>query len=342
MLRVYLSLTSTTRPATDLGYLLHKHPDRAQRVRGLGRAGARVLPRGERRPVHGRRCCSRSTRSRWSRGRGMAPAGRLRSGPVRQRPPVRRLVDARGRPRQGVPDRDGRPLRRAAGAGRRSAPPRDPRARAALPRRSRRCVRALFEPLGWTVGATPVALDETVPGWGDSRYVDLRLTGPIRLADALTHLYVLLPVLDDAKHYWVSPTTRSTSWSAPGGGWLAAHPERQTLSLQPRTSPTSAGWSTAPSPGWTSSTTGRLRRTTPRVIAEPARPCRWPTLRREAVSSCRHAHPAPVRSCDFGCGEGALVASLLARPAVHRGRCGGRCVRALAGDCRAAAPPATG
>ena len=51
----------------------------------------------------------------------------------------------------------------------------------------------------------PVPLDETVPEWGDSRYVDLTLTGEVRLADALNHLYVLLPVLDDAKHYWVGP-----------------------------------------------------------------------------------------------------------------------------------------
>ncbi len=48
-------------------------------------------------------------------------------------------------------------------------------------------------------------LDEHFPDWGDSRYVDLRLTGTLRLAEALNQLYVLLPVLDDAKHYWVSP-----------------------------------------------------------------------------------------------------------------------------------------
>src|SRR6478609_557134 len=30
--RVYLTITSTASPATDLGYLLHKHPGRAQSV----------------------------------------------------------------------------------------------------------------------------------------------------------------------------------------------------------------------------------------------------------------------------------------------------------------------
>ena len=63
-----------------------------------------------------------------------------------------------------------------------------------------------------------------VPAWGESRYVDLQLSGELRLADALNHLYVLLPVLDDAKHYWVSPDEVDKLVRA-GGGWLAGHPE---------------------------------------------------------------------------------------------------------------------
>src|SRR5664279_1121955 len=58
-----------------------------------------------------------------------------------------------------------------------------------------------FEPLGWQVDATTTLLDDTFPSWGESRYLDVRLEGTMRLADALNHLYVLLPVLDDAKHY---------------------------------------------------------------------------------------------------------------------------------------------
>ena len=53
----------------------------------------------------------------------------------------------------------------------------------------------------------------------------LRLTGTVRLADALNHLYVLLPVLDDAKHYWVS-TDEVDKLIRAGGGWLAGHPEK--------------------------------------------------------------------------------------------------------------------
>jgi 3' terminal RNA ribose 2'-O-methyltransferase Hen1 len=83
--------------------------------------------------------------------------------------------------------------------------------------------RSLFTPLGWEVTATVVPLDP--PEWGASRYVDLRLTGTVRLADALNHLYVLLPVLDDAKHYWVTSDEIDKLVRA-GSGWLAAHPEK--------------------------------------------------------------------------------------------------------------------
>ena len=63
----------------------------------------------------------------------------------------------------------------------------------------------LFEPLGWTVEAGPIPLDDAFADWGDSRYVRLRLTGVVRLADALNQLHVLLPVLDESKHYWQGP-----------------------------------------------------------------------------------------------------------------------------------------
>jgi 3' terminal RNA ribose 2'-O-methyltransferase Hen1 len=87
----------------------------------------------------------------------------------------------------------------------------------------------LFSPLGWTVDARPVPLDPSIPSWGDSRYVDLRLTGSVRLADALHHLYVLLPVLDDAKHYWVGSDEVDKLVRA-GEGWLGTHPDRELIS----------------------------------------------------------------------------------------------------------------
>ncbi|MGI5220895.1 3' terminal RNA ribose 2'-O-methyltransferase Hen1 [Nocardia sp. CA-290969] len=83
----------------------------------------------------------------------------------------------------------------------------------------------IFAPLGWTVGATPLPLDPAFPEWDDSAHLRLVLTGTLRVADALNHLYVLLPVLDGAKHYWLDSGEVDKLLRA-GGAWLAAHPER--------------------------------------------------------------------------------------------------------------------
>ncbi len=83
----------------------------------------------------------------------------------------------------------------------------------------------LFAPLGWQVAATPLPLDPAFPQWGESHYVRLELTGTLRLAQALSHLYVLLPVLDGSKHYWLAADEVDKLLRA-GAGWLPAHPER--------------------------------------------------------------------------------------------------------------------
>lgn len=89
-------------------------------------------------------------------------------------------------------------------------------------------LRRLFEPLGYEIGATAIPLDETFPAWGDSRYFDVRLSGTVRLRDLLEHLFVLLPVLDDDKHYWVGPEEVDKLLRR-GGEWLAAHPDRELI-----------------------------------------------------------------------------------------------------------------
>ncbi len=89
-------------------------------------------------------------------------------------------------------------------------------------------LRRLFEPLGYAVRAEAQLLDPTVPEWGASRYYSVTLTGQKRLADLLTHLYVLIPVLDDEKHYWVGDD-EVEKLIRHGEGWLAAHPERDLI-----------------------------------------------------------------------------------------------------------------
>lgn len=82
----------------------------------------------------------------------------------------------------------------------------------------------LFEPLGWTVQAEAIPLDDAFAEWGDSRYLRLVLTGLIRLADALNQLHVLLPALDESKHYWQGPDEVDKLLRS-GDGWLAHHPD---------------------------------------------------------------------------------------------------------------------
>jgi len=89
-------------------------------------------------------------------------------------------------------------------------------------------IRELFEPLGYVVETTAIPLDPVFPEWGDSRYFDVRLSGTVRLQQLLTHLYVLLPVLDGDKHYWVS-ADEVEKLLQKGKGWLESHPRREAI-----------------------------------------------------------------------------------------------------------------
>lgn len=89
-------------------------------------------------------------------------------------------------------------------------------------------LRRLFEPLGYEVVATRHPLDPKFPDWGESPYFTVMLKAKIRLSDLLTHLYVLIPVLDDDKHYWVGDA-EVEKLLRHGEGWLREHPERELI-----------------------------------------------------------------------------------------------------------------
>ncbi|MCU0545615.1 MAG: 3' terminal RNA ribose 2'-O-methyltransferase Hen1 [Oscillatoriaceae cyanobacterium Prado104] len=89
-------------------------------------------------------------------------------------------------------------------------------------------LRKMFEPLGYQVTATPLVLDEKFPDWGASPYFAVELQNTIKLADLLSHLYVLIPVLDDDKHYWVGDE-EIEKLMRHGEGWLNAHPAREQI-----------------------------------------------------------------------------------------------------------------
>lgn len=166
----------------------------------------------------------------------------------------------------------------------------------------------LFTPLGWTVAATRRPLNPAFPEWGESPYADLRLTGTLRLADALTQLYVLLPVLDDAKHYWVAADEVDKLLRA-GKNWLPTHPDRELISAR----------YLAHRRRFTVEALERLTELDDRPAEdadEPERTERVPSLaqqRREAiVDELRNL--GARRIVDLGCGEGRLLRELVAEP----------------------------
>ncbi|MBQ7567661.1 3' terminal RNA ribose 2'-O-methyltransferase Hen1, partial [bacterium] len=86
----------------------------------------------------------------------------------------------------------------------------------------------LFEPLGYSVSFSRSVLDDKFPEWGSSPYIDLTLCGTVRLAELLNHRYVLIPVFDRQKHYYVSEDEIKKLLDH-GSGWLAGHPWRELI-----------------------------------------------------------------------------------------------------------------
>jgi 3' terminal RNA ribose 2'-O-methyltransferase Hen1 len=229
---VLLTLTTTSKPATDLGFLLHKHPARLQSL--LVSAGTAYVFYPE---AAENRCTAalllevdpialvrgrRGAHGKTSQGEAFALGQYVNDRPYAASSMLAMALKA---------------AFRTAFTGRCDARPGLAATRIPLQIRvpALRCrggaalVRRVFEPLGWQVEADTVLLDPAFPGWGESPYVDVRLAGEIRLADALNQLYVLLPALDDAKHYWVTADEVDKLIRA-GSGWLAGHPEQALIS----------------------------------------------------------------------------------------------------------------
>jgi 3' terminal RNA ribose 2'-O-methyltransferase Hen1 len=89
-------------------------------------------------------------------------------------------------------------------------------------------IRKLFEPLGYKVELIRHPLDTQFPQWGDSKYYTLKLNHTITTKDLLSHLYVLIPTLDNDKHYFVSKN-EIDKLVKKGEGWLKEHPEKEQI-----------------------------------------------------------------------------------------------------------------
>jgi 3' terminal RNA ribose 2'-O-methyltransferase Hen1 len=220
-----LTITTTHQPATDLGYLLHKHPARAQAMR-LGFGSVNVFY-----PVAGKETCTAAVLL------DVDPIGLIRGG-------------ARGKSHfsldQYVNDRPyvcssfmsvalGQLFRTALNGQCKKRPelvdtlmPLHCHISMLPCRGGERFLRELFEPLGYTVQAKGYGLDSQFTEWGSSSYYTVELSQTTTVKQLLNHLYVLIPVLDNRKHYYVNEGEVEKLLKR-GEGWLSGHPAKEII-----------------------------------------------------------------------------------------------------------------
>jgi 3' terminal RNA ribose 2'-O-methyltransferase Hen1 len=215
-----LTITTTYRPATDLGFLLMKHPDNVHAVElSFGKATL-FYPEADE-----ERCTAAITLEvdavELVRGKGSIEDQYVNDRPyaassllsVALAKLLGTAMSGRSKLRQELADQE-MPLEAM-------ITPLPARGAADL-------LTTLFEPLGYLVEADPIPLDPAHPEWGDSPYVSLKLSGQVRLAALLTHLFVLIPVLDNNKHYYVGEAEVGKLLRK-GEGWLEIHPARELI-----------------------------------------------------------------------------------------------------------------
>jgi 3' terminal RNA ribose 2'-O-methyltransferase Hen1 len=301
-----LTLRTTRSPATDLGYLLGKRPERVQSF---------ALPFGQAvvfYPEVSDEACTAALLLEVDpvglvRGRGQArslaqyvndrpyTASSLLSVAIAQ--VFRSALNGSCRDKPHLPD-------------------------AALPLRAHLAVvscgggpgllHRLFQPLGYTLTVTEHPLDAAHPAWGPGRYFSVTLEATTRLAALLSHLYVLIPVLDDDKHYWVGDD-EVDKLLRHGGPWLPDHPERALIAQrylkhqQSLTREALARLTARESPD----DPDAHEVAHAREEGSLEKPLRLDDVRREAVVAALKESGAR-RVLDLGCGEGKLLRSLLA------------------------------
>jgi 3' terminal RNA ribose 2'-O-methyltransferase Hen1 len=221
-----LTITTTASPATDLGYLLHKNPARPQVVElNFGRAHI-FYPEAT------------ATRCTAALLLEVDPVGlvRGRGGPSGEGAALEQYVNDKPYVASSLMSVA---ISRAFGSAMSgNSKERQKLAATAIPLEFRICavssrggehlIRKLFEPIQYIVAMTGALLDEGHPDWGPSRYFDLTLTCTKTLIDALSEMYVLLPVLDNDKHYWVG-WDEVEKLVRHGEGWLETHPEKDLI-----------------------------------------------------------------------------------------------------------------
>ncbi|MDX8441677.1 3' terminal RNA ribose 2'-O-methyltransferase Hen1 [Mesorhizobium australafricanum] len=307
---MFLSIATTHHPATDLGFLLHKHPDRLHEIDlSFGKAWLFYPEATE------ERCEATLLLDIDPIGlvRGKGQSDGLLDQYVNDRPYaassflsvalnkiLRTAMTGISKERPQLTDSD-LPLEAVVSP---------------LPMRGGEAmVRRLFEPLGWTVELSPI--EAIGSSTGESRYGHLKLSGLGRLSNLLNHLYVLIPVMDDAKHYWVGDDEVDKLLSR-GAGWLESHPARELIArryLRNQSVLARAALARLVAEDDTGEAAPTEAQSTLEETLETA--VRLHDLRMDAVVQAIRASGATVVA-DLGCGEGKLLGLLVRERWVHR------------------------
>lgn len=304
---MFLSITTTHRPATDLGFLLRKNPARMHETElSFGRA-LTLYPEASH-----ERCTAALVLEVDPVGlvRGKGEAGGLMDQYVNDRPYAassflsvgmgrawREAIAGQSKDRQDLADlaipleAHVTPLPARGGAG---------------------LVSDLFSPLGYEVSVAPIALDQVRTDWGDSPYVALTLKATTRLSSLLTHLYVLIPVLDDRKHYFVGDDELQ-KLMAKGEGWLADHPLKELIVSRYLKRRRSLVQDALVQLAGDEGEAETVLDAAPKDTAEEAieKPLRLHDLRLDTVAQ-RLKDLGAKRVLDLGCGEAKLIRRLVA------------------------------
>jgi 3' terminal RNA ribose 2'-O-methyltransferase Hen1 len=219
-----LTISTTHEPATELGYLLHKHPDRCQTF-PLTFGKAHVFY-----PVASHEQCVACLLLDVDpiglvRGKGDWSEGLLDQY-VNDRPFVASSLMSVAISQVFGSALSGRSKERAELA--ETPIPLTARIEVLPVRGGEEMLERMFGPLGYTITAFRHPLDEKFPEWGESPYYSVRLEKSTTVAKLLQHLYVLIPVLDGKKHYYIGSDEVEKLLSK-GKSWLKDHPEKATI-----------------------------------------------------------------------------------------------------------------
>lgn len=296
-------LTITTRhtPATDLGYLLHKHPAKVQEVE-FGKGKAHIFY-----PVANENECTCALLL------DIDPVGLVRNNGAPNQFALEQYVN--DRPYVASSLMSTAIVKAFSSAMNGKCKDKPELVDVALPLEVKLSVLPvsggetvlyrMFDPLGYTVVATQHPLDTQFPEWGNSRYFTVTLRQTITLKALLSHLFILIPVLDNDKHYWVNKE-EVQKLLAKGEGWLESHPERELITrryLRHQVSLTNDALALLMKDDMPEEL---LEADT--VVAKPKRGLHEARLQ----SVCDEILNTPVKSVvDLGCGEGKLLKLLM-------------------------------